>query len=1544
MSDDVISGLLAGKSVERNGAFTVDADKARSKMERFRLANPLLYTVELVQAAALAGAEQVDITVDADDFALSFRPRMPIGRAELDDLESAILVRSKTTHPARLQLALAVSAAQALEPARIRIEANGVVLTVTKDGAKVEDGPTRDVVTFTLKEQFKVGHFVEFFQGLAGRTEEEKLLRDRCRYAGLKVFVNGKEVSGRPWPGELHVDLIGKGVRGAVGYLNDVTDASTVMLLRAGVIQEELPLADVYRAPPGMFAVVDADDLERDASFSRFVRDGAFKNRMNNLSRAIDECAALLERGVADENADALARARAHALWAGKRLFEKSQSRAITLGRSVVLGAPLFVDPLGKRLSLQRIKQETGESRAVRCRAVEDQTAIDAEVLQDDFVVQLRGERDKQLLEAVGVTIADVAPDLKKRAERLVARQRFRARPRGRMPRGVLRQVDVTAGNFSVEIGLRDGGQRNLEISVNVDDCLLMQLNVPFSIPGLTFIMNGKFTPTSDYENVVRDPIFAQAVRQAVAALPELFNEPFQMSVARSLRVKQAQLALLEKSSSSGVLWREAKALLCKSASDDTEQFPAFPLTGSKAHAVTRVDIIPLFPTKETSIIALGSSSKSIGFVAPDTPPFKASMSLVVAVGQELLSALRTALPEHTFVNLENEAKHAARMRRFFERAPLGRIPDGFVELVVVQEKVNSNLRRRVFGLMMRAKERDTQVRVLLQGRLVQDQTVSGALIGLAAVVDEPDLTLDDNLRVTDFTAYREAADQHVPDIMQRLIERSDHPELRWWFARQLVACAFPVAQAHEVYSVLARRKGKSASVDGAPAGAGAKGAWLEILHHVERLETSGQLAVFRAVIDRGLDISAKTLQELAPAKRAATGQTNLLAMHARGHDDVLDAVLNGFRLGELVYMRLDRTTKTLAEIVKDGGKVRTTTLDGNAPEGFSDVYVVTPDAAAVLAGVGLRVDVVDDDIVAARARIVFERQDKVRASLPASLDVLAKIDVDEDGLHGQVAILKGAPATQPPATLELLHLGRRLLTMDIGSVVKVRAAATLDARDISPNKDFTGVVADRKREALENRVRAFVFGLVDDVLKTAPSDADVRARALEIALQASSKAKGSEARLIERVMAAPLYTTVEGKPRPLSGVTSSQPLRTLPSAPQTKTPRGFEDVVVVTTANERFVLERVCRHVHDVQTSWTSALDVEKRKARLLPLPTSIDGALHVRQAGLRDTSLTIALTADARSVAMVGGEGLHVATEVLPEQLLPFHIIIDGQSFVSGDWASVRLDQRQLQAIVREATKTWAEALSRVKKQPKLLAGALGDVMRDVAMRIAAKPITDMPHDAVGVRSQLKRATLFAIESGGLVSLETLIETRDPWYERKLVSLGLLAREAPPPPSPPPPPPPRAPEPPPVEAAPEPPPETKKVSEEKAPEREKAPEPVKEPERVPSPSEILHARVRQEIAVLRKLSKVSLSETELARLRCESRKKKALVEVDRAGAVLLNVDDKLAQAALVDARALLLTTLAVTSGLNTALESLTDDEERAMLVAAAKHAASLS
>jgi len=70
--DQLINDLRADGSVDSHGSFTLDREQARAKMQKFQLVDARRYVLELVQAAVLRGATQIEFEIDADDMRMRF--------------------------------------------------------------------------------------------------------------------------------------------------------------------------------------------------------------------------------------------------------------------------------------------------------------------------------------------------------------------------------------------------------------------------------------------------------------------------------------------------------------------------------------------------------------------------------------------------------------------------------------------------------------------------------------------------------------------------------------------------------------------------------------------------------------------------------------------------------------------------------------------------------------------------------------------------------------------------------------------------------------------------------------------------------------------------------------------------------------------------------------------------------------------------------------------------------------------------------------------------------------------------------------------------------------------------------------------------------------------------------------------------------------------------------------------------------------------------------------------------------------------------------
>lgn len=1503
MSSALTDALLKGTTQAEHGAFTVDVEKARSKFERFRLANPLLYTVELVQAAVLSGATRVDIAVDADDFTLRFTSTRPIGRKELEDLESAILVRQKGAHPARLQLALAVSASQALKPSRVTVTADGVHLTIIDEVATLTDAPASNDVTFTLRESVRVSHVVDFFKGLVGRTDEERLLRDRCRHAACEVFVNGTRVSGQPWPGAPHVDVMGQRVRGAVGFLPDPNAASRLILLRAGVIQEELLWAEEAGSPPptGMFAVIDGNDLARDASFARFVRNDAFKSLVQSLERHVEECARHLEAGILADEPLALERAGALARVLGRRVVRQGKGAGAA---AVLAEARLLRDPLGRSLSLAQVQKAAGKTGVVRTHAGSE--AIDRELLGDDVVVVLRNDDDRTLIEGMGWTLADFAPEASRRLERRTHYQNFLSRRAEERPDSAfLRRQVITQGEVTIDLGLRADGPADLELVVNVDGCRLARLQRPFPIPGLSITLTGPFAPAAMYDDVVRDARFGSALRRAAQALPAMLDGPYPRAIEGTRRLKDALLPLLALTLNGSVLWRAARDAFNAPVENAAESFSLLAVDGPRAHHLVTVPIIPRFPQGEFTLAALRKGDGPLGFVPPETPTFRMPLSEIVVAGDTLVAVLKQTLPNRPLVSLKAEAEQIVRQRRVLERPPTTRQSEGISVPIDDAVEVSGTSFRRFgsVGFVASATKPSTRLRLLFRGRLLQDTDVSGALPGLTAVIDDESVLLDTALTVSDLRPLAARAEAAVPALMERLASMRDPAQ--WTLARRLVAMAFPTPGAHAAW----RKVVSSGNTGGRE--------WRAILAFAERVKPDDLERALQTLLSKKAEISAKSLSQQVTPTRAATGTTDFLGNIIES--GVVTGLLETFKLGGLALERLDKRLVPLPELLNRpaGAAVKTVTAAGTTPAGFEDAVVVDDDILAVLRGLGATIVDVDNDIAVARARLAFESSTQSTATLAATLTTVLRRPMNQPGIAGEAALLTGPPTISPSATIEVLHRGRRLDVIDIGSAMGVSMAAIVDVEDISPNASFSGIVADKRREALVDALAAGARHLVEEVADSPGMRLSESGRARLLEYISRERRRPVEIKLAARLVELPLFQDVSGRPVTLEGFSKQKPMRILSKAPSTPTPPGFDDVVLILSPMERHILERI-KPTLIIDAAWQGAVETVRRRGQLAPMPSTLTGATGFeRRTSIGDLALLLAVPeVGALPRLWVGAEGLLVE-EVVWSNPLPVVGVVDGPGAVTADWREAKLAPKLMASIGREVVTLWSEFARSVDVDS---GRAQRELLTVTALRLAAADATSMAADALALRGQLKRMPLLHTDSGGFVSIDDAVERRPAELLPLLVRHGLLHKDvlrARPP-------------------APPPPPSGLDTRGTTPATTTVAPEPSPPPM---TDAMKLRVRIVDEIRLIRRPPHQVLLDVEIDRILVSEGRGKLPLTIGH-GNVTVDIKHPLCIAALASTSALFVLVVAVVGALNALLESFSDDEERSLLLAMARYA----
>jgi hypothetical protein len=281
--DDLLGELASEGTRAASGSFGIDADRAREKMQKFQLANPYAYVLELVQAAHLLGASKIDIEVDADELWMTFDGE-PFSPAELGEIYSAAMgSRESARARASWHIAIAFNALSRLDPKIISITAadaqgQGTRLDFTseKDFEVIDLEGDHDLeaghMQVYVRERARLKHLEEFFTKFYGSLPELSILNKHCGFAEIPISVNGGVISGglKPpeWLERYHT-FEREGVRGVIGAFASGRTAE-LEIFQHGVLIRRMQ-RDELVAP--FFCRVEANNLNRDLSLSAFVED-----------------------------------------------------------------------------------------------------------------------------------------------------------------------------------------------------------------------------------------------------------------------------------------------------------------------------------------------------------------------------------------------------------------------------------------------------------------------------------------------------------------------------------------------------------------------------------------------------------------------------------------------------------------------------------------------------------------------------------------------------------------------------------------------------------------------------------------------------------------------------------------------------------------------------------------------------------------------------------------------------------------------------------------------------------------------------------------------------------------------------------------------------------------------------------------------------------------------------------------------------------------------------------------------------------------------
>lgn len=537
----MINDLLEEGQADSHGEFTLDRDRAREKMRQFRLADPHRYVLELVQAAVLKGATDINFKIDTNDLWMSFDGQ-PFDVDDFENIYSAMFVtRRDPVTRARQQLALALNAAMALNPKFVRVQSsdgtNGALLLLHPDkedeygATELEEAGTK----IHIHKRFRPGMIVQFFRSLTTFVGglERQYLQWHCV---IPVTVNDVETSIRIGPESLlgSVSIDSRTVSGEAGFYITPLSAPMVYLIQNGVwITTHSPKS----LPQGFAAVVDGKSLKKDVSQTDFVSDSAYASLVSSLKQAswrslgvvVDQLSSLPSE--LKEPATDLIRENLFVNHPKFKLnVEQTSPTALKLA-----SVKLFKDLTGTKHSLRDVVKSFDEKKSITYVTVE----IAPPPSEGKGTIVLKEKPDLRFMRHIfGKGLSDITKQLLREAAKEEKRQRWLTR---KVPVRLLSGADLFRFRFETELvygelGVSQRNQGKCWFHLIKSGCLLSTLQLSLPLP-INAALEADFEPNNDYSGVLQNKKLARILWSMLGQL-----ESFHVALAATMRSTGARL------------------------------------------------------------------------------------------------------------------------------------------------------------------------------------------------------------------------------------------------------------------------------------------------------------------------------------------------------------------------------------------------------------------------------------------------------------------------------------------------------------------------------------------------------------------------------------------------------------------------------------------------------------------------------------------------------------------------------------------------------------------------------------------------------------------------------------------------------------------------------------------------------------------------------------------------------------------------------------------------------------------------------------------
>ena len=712
--DELLAALLKDGEVDSKGAFTMDRQKARQKMQRFQLGEPARYVLELVQAAVLRGARHISVQIEQDDLHLRC-DAAPFTLQDFQQIYDALFIRSHADKRQALRhLALGASTALSMKPAWVRVEGGGSagahLQLYAGDKEKIGPGAQTDLgLHVHVRQRGRLGmlwRLLNYYED--PRPAEFEMLREHCGLSMVPIEINGMPVTvGYQLPGTMFwMNYQHGNTRGVIGVMATHPGSlppgypfglhSTMHLLR-NCVSFEIDMPPLLL--PGFGTLVESPSFHLDISHQRVVRNESYAAAVGlvlaqQIQLLVRECKRLYskERALYPEMLEGLVRALLSRLgsldpllrWAGRAdagptPVPRGYPDKVP-GASAILLARLWPTPQGTRVSLAEILSDLQTFGTVAVTTIEYKGGD----RERPLVLLLRDATSKEIFATLFRGRLEERHDASEQAhERAKNLGRWRKRKQDPRlpPYPYLATVPINTALIKGEVGiegsideavdaaapaLRRGGE--LRLTLLCQGAVLVDKELAVALPGLHAVLAGDFLPTYAWDDVEPDAALSAALQAVLDALPALAEQLLALP-EHGFRQENRQRALRE------------LFLLSRSASAQAALMQQLDLPGPTAVAETaqlslaRLSGVPLFESLDGELLTIDQLREHFaeqGYLAvinPDASTVENELRTqfihLFRGGKSLARAWQLAAPDRPFAAVQELGEKGVLPPRF---------------------------------------------------------------------------------------------------------------------------------------------------------------------------------------------------------------------------------------------------------------------------------------------------------------------------------------------------------------------------------------------------------------------------------------------------------------------------------------------------------------------------------------------------------------------------------------------------------------------------------------------------------------------------------------------------------------------------------------------------------------------------------------------------------------------------------------------------------------------------------------------------------------